>query len=59
MQLDDESLYAAGLSLIEQNLQRLDGVGAFTIQVTFMLVLLQSYVYLAPPALGHQTFCSN
>ena len=33
MQLNDKNLYAAGLSLIEQNLHNLDEMGALTLQV--------------------------
>ena len=33
MQMNEKNLYAAGLSLIEQNFQNLDDMGALTLQV--------------------------
>lgn len=33
MQFNDKNLYAAGLSLIEQNLHNLDDMGALSMQV--------------------------
>lgn len=49
LQLDEVSLYAAGLALLEQNLHTLDNMGLFDrkVRLTPLLLLLQCSMFMA------------